>query len=78
MAEACGNCTATGTRLWHGYTDGCPLCAARGLARGPSYHRARETGRQHSAYRSDLARYGLPHEVVRQAAEQERARAVKE
>jgi hypothetical protein len=64
----CEDCTQAATRLWHGFRNGCPGCAARAAARSPPYRAAQESGRRDRHYRGLLQTYGVTHDDVRAAA----------
>lgn len=64
----CPECENAAQRLWHGFQAGCQGCAARAAARSPAYHHARTSGTQDADYRQMLARLGLTHEQVKEAA----------
>ena len=67
MSE-CQDCTLSASRSWHGFSAGCPGCAARAVSRGPNYRRCLAEGRQDRRYRDELALVGVTHERVKAAA----------
>lgn len=65
---ACQNCSKARAELWHGFTAGCPGCAARAVSRGPNFRRCRDAGRQDRRYRDELELVGVTHQQVIEAA----------
>lgn len=68
MSE-CPDCTKSAAGVWHGFRADCTGCCARATARGPHFHRVRTTGMQDRQYRAQLTQFGLKHEQVKAAAQ---------
>lgn len=67
--EPCEDCRQAALTVWHSFRANCPGCAARAVARGPNYRRARDAGKQDRRYRSELEQYGVTHGEVKAAAQ---------
>lgn len=66
--EPCADCVQATLGPWHGFRHHCEGCAARAVARGPNYRRARDSGSQHRVYRAELEAMGVTHHQVVAAA----------
>lgn len=66
--EPCADCVQATLGPWHGFSYHCEGCAARAVARGPNYRRARDSGSQHRVYRAELESMGVTHSQVVAAA----------
>lgn len=75
FAQACPECEAAAARPHWIFRKGCHGCEARAVARGPDFHRCRTAGKQDCQYRELLARVGLTHAEVVEAASMDRERA---
>ena len=64
----CPDCLAAAAKLHHGFSSDCPGCAARAVARGPNFRRARDTGVQDWRYRAELEALKVTHDDVKRAA----------
>jgi hypothetical protein len=65
---SCPDCTRSAAELWHGFTHGCPGCAARAVSRGPNYRESHAAGKQTRKYRDELQQFGVSHQQVIDAA----------
>lgn len=77
FAQPCPACIEAGRRPSWLFRKDCKGCEARAIARGPDFHRCSKTGKQDAAYRELLARVGVTHAQVVEAArvDQERSGA---
>jgi hypothetical protein len=67
-SQTCPDCTAAAESAWHGFTHGCPGCAARAVSRGPNYRESHAAGKQTRKYRAELEMLGVSHQQVLEAA----------
>lgn len=75
FAQPCPACEAAAAGPSYLFRNGCRGCEARAVARGPDFHRCRTAGKQDREYRALLARVGVTHEAVVEAARTDRERA---
>lgn len=65
----CKDCSTATERIWHGFGAFCRGCWARGISRGPDYHRVKSAGRLDKPYLDLLQRTSVTHQEVKAAAE---------
>lgn len=68
IIAGCSDCTKAAAGVWHGFSANCLGCCARATARGPNFARVRTTGMQDQLYRRQLQQFGLTHDQVKAAA----------
>ena len=70
----CPDCQTAQAQPWHGFRVDCPGCAARALSRSPGFVESRRRNSLIRPYREALARVGLTHAQVLEAAQTDRIR----
>lgn len=65
----CFDCMSAAAGPHHGFANGCRGCCARAASRSPHFARVRQLGRLDRQYRALLEQFGLTHEQVKDAAD---------
>jgi len=64
----CPDCAAASSTLWHGFHASCQGCTARAVSRTPQHAEARRSRVLTAGYRAVLAKTGVTHQQVKDAA----------
>lgn len=72
---SCEDCTKAAAGMWHGFRASCQGCTARAVSRTPQHAEARRSRVLTAGYRAVLAKTGVTHQQVKDAAALDRAGA---